>query len=125
MSPKIKILYVDDEDINLMLFDINFSKKHEVYTALNGSLALEVLDKHPDITIVISDMRMPQMTGLEFIAIAKKKYPRKKFYILTGFSITEEIQTALDKQLIIKYFQKPFNYNEIENAIYEAVDDKE
>ena len=119
MSNKEKIIYVDDEEVNVMLFEINFSVNFEVYTGYSGFQGLELLDKHPDVKIVISDMKMPGMSGIEFIKIAKEKYPEKRFYILTGFEITEEIQNALKSGLIQKYFRKPFKMKEIENAINE------
>ena len=118
---KTKILYVDDEAINLMLFKINLQKKYEVLTAENGMNGLEVLSVDKDISIVFSDMRMPEMNGIEFISKAKELYPEINFYILTGFEITSEISKALDNGLIDKYFQKPFNMNlislEIENIL--------
>lgn len=120
---KFKILYVDDEAINLMLFKINLQKKYEVLTADNGMNALEILSVEKDISIVFSDMRMPEMNGIEFITRAKELYPEINFYILTGFEITTEISKALDNGLIDKYFQKPFNINlislEIENILSE------
>lgn len=118
---KTKILYVDDEAINLMLFKINLQKKYEVLTAENGMNGLEVLSVDKDISIVFSDMRMPEMNGIEFISNAKELYPEINFYILTGFEITSEISKALDNGMIDKYFQKPFNMNlislEIENIL--------
>jgi len=60
---------------------------------------------------------MPIMTGIEFIKKAKEKYSTIKFYILTGYDITDEIRVALESKLILKYFRKPFNFNEIDNAI--------
>lgn len=117
MSNKTKILYVDDEDINVMLFKINFSVNFEVLTGSSGFDGLELLDKNSDVKIIISDMKMPEMNGVEFITKAKEKFPDKKFYILTGFEITEEIQSALDSGLIQEYFQKPFNMKEIESSI--------
>lgn len=119
MSKKVKIIYVDDEEVNVMLFEINFSVNFEVYSGSSGFEGLELLDKHPDVKVIISDMKMPKMTGIEFIKIAKEKYPEKKYYILTGFEITEEIQDALQSGLIQKYFRKPFDIQEIENSIIE------
>ncbi len=114
---KSKVLYVDDEPINLKLFELNFNKKYEVITANNASEGLDLLEKKADIIIVISDMKMPEMNGIEFIRNAKFKYPDKKFFILTGYEITSEIQSALDEGLILKYFSKPFNFKEIDGAI--------
>lgn len=125
MDTKAKILYVDDEAINLQLFEINFRKKYNVLTAADGINGLEILDQHQDITIVVSDMRMPKMNGMEFIKQAKAKYPDKHYFILTGFEITEEIQNALQDGLILKYFRKPFNITEIDSAIQDALTMKE
>jgi YesN/AraC family two-component response regulator len=58
-------------------------------------------------------MKMPKMNGIEFIKKAKEKYSAVKFYILTGFEITEEIQHALVNGLIMKYFRKPYDLNDI------------
>ncbi|MGY5353708.1 response regulator [Wenyingzhuangia sp. IMCC45467] len=120
---KKKILYVDDEEINLLLFEINFKELYTVITAKNGFEGLEVLDKNTDTLIVISDMRMPGMDGIEFIKKAKAKYPDKKFYILTGFEIIEPIREALDTKLILEYFKKPFEIKKIHAKIAEALND--
>ena len=90
-SNKKTILYVDDEQINLRLFDINFSKKYKVLVAQDGNNGLEVLEKNPDIDIIVSDMKMPLMDGIQFIRKAKDSHPEKQYYILTGFEITKEI----------------------------------
>jgi YesN/AraC family two-component response regulator len=121
MNQTPKILYVDDEPINLQLFEINFRKKYRIITAENGPEGLEKLEENPDTVIIISDMRMPYMSGLEFIIKAKEKYPDKKFYILSGFEITPEIRAALDSGLILKYFNKPFNIEEIDASIVEII----
>jgi response regulator RpfG family c-di-GMP phosphodiesterase len=121
MSSKAKILYVDDEHLNLQLFEINFSKKYEVYIASTGFEGLDLLDKHPDILVIVSDMKMPEMNGIEFVTKARAKFPTKKYYILTGFEISPEIQAALDSGLILKYFKKPLNVKEIHSVIDEAI----
>lgn len=121
MYTNIKVLYVDDEPINLMLFTANFKNKFRVITAESGLIGIQRLKDSPDITIVISDMKMPGMNGLEFIRLAKLDFPNIPFYILTGFDITDEISEAIDKRLIHKYFRKPFNIKEIELSILEAI----
>jgi len=120
MREKIKILYVDDEPINLMLFEHTFQAKYETKIASSGWDGLEELHNDSGIKIVISDMRMPGMNGLEFITQAKEMYPHILFYILTGYDISEEIAAALKDGLIHKYFQKPFKMVEIDKAISEA-----
>ena len=117
MSNKFKILYVDDEEINLLIFKINLSKKYYVVTAENGSQGLKFLESNPDISVVISDMKMPQMNGIEFIRKAREKHPHIKYFILTGFEVTAEINEALSAGLIKKCFRKPFNLNEVDSVI--------
>lgn len=121
MNNKAQILYIDDETINLELFIYNFEDNYNVITACSGEKGLKYLRKYPDIKIVISDMKMPNMNGLEFISKAKETYSDKKYFILTGFNITTEIKWALENQLILKYFRKPFNINEIKTAIDEVI----
>jgi two-component system, response regulator, stage 0 sporulation protein F len=122
MEKSITLLYVDDEAINLKLFEINFSKKFNVVTAPSGYDALEKLKESPSISVVISDMRMPGMNGIDFIKLAKDYRENMICFILSGYDVTEEISRAYSERLIDKYFQKPFNMRDIEASIREAVD---
>lgn len=121
MDNKTKILYVDDEETNLLLFEANFCNNYNVLIADNPVSGLETLEKYMDIEVVISDMRMPGINGIEFITKAKERFPDKYYYILTGYDITAEIQDAIEKGLIKKYFSKPFDINVIEASIGEVV----
>ncbi|MEN8120683.1 MAG: response regulator [Bacteroidota bacterium] len=121
MEKKVNILYVDDEVLNLELFALVFKKKFNVITAESGAEGLEKLKENNDICIVISDMRMPGMNGIEFINNAKKEFKNIIYFILTGFEITEEISDALNQKLINQYFKKPFNSKEIESTINEVL----
>jgi response regulator RpfG family c-di-GMP phosphodiesterase len=107
------ILYVDDETINLRLFSLNLKKNYNILTASSPYEGIEILKNTPIIKIVVSDMRMPGMNGLEFIKAAQIKRPDIKYFILTGFDITNEISEAINANLIMKYFNKPFKVEEI------------
>ena len=117
MYERIKILYVDDEPINLLLFKCMFENKYDVETAESGMKGLEILDNNPAIRVVITDMRMPHMNGIQFISKAKVLHPEIYFYMLSGYEITAEIQESLSNGLILKYFQKPFKMEEIDFTI--------
>ncbi len=119
------LLYVDDEPINLKLFAINFKNKFHVLSASSGFEGLSLLKSTPETRIVISDMKMPGMNGIEFIRKAKKDFPEAIYFILTGFDITEDIADALNERIILKYFRKPFNIKEIELSIQEALSKNE
>jgi two-component system response regulator (stage 0 sporulation protein F) len=118
----ITILYVDDEQVNLRIFEINFRKRYNVITAVSGEQGLEKLEENGDIIVVVSDMKMPGMNGIEFIKKAREKYTHVVYFILTGFDITIEIADALNENIIQKYFRKPFNLKEISEAIDNAID---
>lgn len=124
MNNKSKLLYVDDEALNLYIFEFNFRKSYDVITCISGYEGLMLLRTDPGIEIVISDMSMPGMNGIEFIKKAKAEFPDISFFILTGYDITEDIQKALDEGLIYKYFRKPLNAREILKAIENAYTNK-
>lgn len=113
MKKNISILYVDDEKINLDLFKIVFRSLFNIKIAESAMHGIEILNTDPGINVVISDMKMPGMNGIEFIKEARKKFKNVAYYILTGYEITDEIKNALENRLINKYFKKPFNKNEL------------
>lgn len=116
-AEKVKVLYVDDEPINIMLFENLLRKKYKVISASSGEEAMQALARHKDVRAVVSDMNMPGMTGLEFASEAKKVYSAIHFFILTGYEVTPEITSAIDAGVILKYFKKPFNTKEIDESI--------
>jgi Response regulator containing CheY-like receiver domain and AraC-type DNA-binding domain len=117
----IKILYVDDEPINLRLFQLTYDKTFDVYTAISGQEGLTILEQNNDIEVVISDFRMPVMNGLQFILEAYKKSDKISYYILSGYEQTEEIGIAIKNKIIKKYFMKPFIKSMLENEIKSSV----
>lgn len=117
----ITILYVDDEETNLFLLRVTFESKYKVLTALSGEGGLQKLEENKDdIIVVISDMSMPGMNGVEFINQAKERYDKISYFILTGYDYNDQIDEALKKNVIQKFFTKPFNAAQIEDAIEEA-----
>jgi two-component system response regulator (stage 0 sporulation protein F) len=122
MSNKPKILYVDDEEINRHLFKINLSKDYSVLTASNGAEGLDILKSNQEIKLVVSDMKMSVMNGMDFIKEAKKLYPNLPFFLLTGFDITPQINEAINSQLIHAHLKKPFNIDEIKSAFHKVLD---
>lgn len=121
MNEKITLLYVDDEPINLMLFEASFKGKYKVITAKSASEGLDRLNAHPEIRVVVSDMKMPEMNGVQFIEHAKKMYDTLAYFILTGYDITDEIANALDAKMISKYFHKPLKIGDLEDAIKDVL----
>lgn len=117
----ITILYVDDEEINVFLFERAFNNLYNVVTANSGEEGLKALEKHSEeIIVVISDMRMPGMDGITFIRKAREKYKYISYYILTAFSHSEEINAAIEEKIINEFFTKPFNLETIKNVVDKA-----
>lgn len=118
---KPKILYVDDEHINVLLFSANFEKKYNVLTAYDGKSGLDLIAEHKDIKLVFSDMKMPLMNGLEFINKAKEISPDVHCYILTGFNVSSEIMEAIKRGEVRRYFQKPLMMKQISAEIEDVI----
>lgn len=120
MSEKIKILYVDDEEQNLVSFRANFRKIYDVYTAISAEEAF-VLLKDVHIPIIISDQRMPQMTGVEFLEQTVKLYPDCIRLLITGQADIEVVIEAINRGQISKYIQKPWDWDKLSIAIDNCV----
>lgn len=116
---KNKVLYVDDEYVNLQLFKFNFQKDFHLYLASSGKEALSILEKE-DIKVVISDLKMPEMNGIELIKHIKTGFPNKNCIMLSAYYISEAIDMGLDESLISKYFVKPWNKAELIDYLNEV-----
>ncbi|MCE1188645.1 MAG: response regulator [Ignavibacteria bacterium] len=121
MEKNITVLYVDDEPVNLEIFEFYMRRRFNLFLAESGARGLEILEREKDISIVLSDMKMPGMNGLEFITAASHKRPELPFFILTGYDITPQIAQAIQAGLVKRYYSKPYQMKEIEAGIREAV----
>ena len=120
----ITLLYVDDEELNHFIFEKTFEEKYDIITAQSGANGLDLLKQYADkIVVVISDMRMPEMSGVEFVAQARKKYDNIAYFILSGFEYDQEIEMALDQRIVSGFFTKPMDAAKIDRAILDAVGD--
>ena len=117
-----KLLYVDDEDINLLLFRITFSKLFEVVTAESGRIALEYLESHKNVSLVISDWNMPIMNGLELIKKIKELNPTMPCVMISGYGKNSEIEQAINDKIIIDYVTKPFEKDFLHTLINNTLD---
>jgi len=115
------ILYVDDEAINLELLQLTFMDDFDVITAESAEEGLRLLSINQDIHVIISDLKMPVMNGLDFIKEIKKRYQGKTCMLLTGFMESDVILEGFNKELIFRYIMKPWKKVELEQAIRDAL----
>ena len=120
-NDKISILYVDDEENNLISFKATFRLKYKVFTALSGSDAIKILGTNL-IHVIITDQRMPNMTGVEFLEKIIEDFPDPIRILLTGFTDMNAIVDAINKGKIFHYLTKPWNEEELDKTIERAYD---
>jgi response regulator RpfG family c-di-GMP phosphodiesterase len=116
---KINVLYIDDEENNLISFKATFRIKYNVHTAISGEAAKKVLETHP-IDIIITDQRMPAMTGVEFLESILDEYPEPMRILLTGYADMNAVIDAVNKGKIFHYLSKPWNEEELDMTIKRA-----
>ncbi|MDB5117586.1 MAG: hupR [Mucilaginibacter sp.] len=118
---KISVLYVDDEENNLFSFKAAFRIKYQVYTAISGDVALKMMEDKP-VEIIITDQRMPNMTGVEFLEKVIEKFPDPMRILLTGYADMGAVVDAINKGKIFHYLTKPWNEEELDMTITRAYD---
>jgi len=116
---KIAVLYVDDEVNNLIGFKANFRKDYVVHVAESAEDAMNILNTNP-IQVIITDQRMPRMTGVEFLESVLKTHPNPIRMLLTGYSDIQTVIEAINKGQVYKYIMKPFDEAEMRVAINNA-----
>lgn len=120
---KYSILYVDDEPVNLRIFQHAFKRDYNVYTALNGFDALEILnDKKVD--LIITDQQMPRMSGVDLLAKIVPKHPSIVRMIMTGFSDIGAIIRAVNEFGLDKYLVKPWDRDQLKVEFDKALEKK-
>ncbi len=115
------ILFLDDEDLNLFLFKTAHEEKYDIITTSTPNEALETLRHNHSIKLVISDYRMAEMNGVDFVKLAKTNHPEKAYFLLTAFGDTDEIADAIDSKFLDGYFEKPMNREEIRKSLDRAL----
>jgi len=120
-AEKITVLYVDDEENNLFSFKATFRIKYNVYTAISGDEALKILETKK-VHIIITDQRMPEMTGVEFLEKVLEKYVDPMRILLTGYADMGAVVDAVNKGKIFHYLAKPWNEEELDLTINRAYD---
>ncbi|WP_316833677.1 response regulator [Pedobacter nutrimenti] len=121
MSPdtSINVLYIDDEIHNLNSFKAGFRRLFNVFTAESAAEGLKVLQSE-DIHVIITDQRMPVMTGIEFLESIIPDYPDPIRILLTGYADINAVIDAINKGQVYRYIQKPWMEDDLRIHIIKA-----
>jgi DNA-binding NtrC family response regulator len=115
------VLYVDDEINNLNSFKAAFRRDFDIYTAQSAREGRKILDSY-EIGVIITDQRMPGMTGIEFLESILTIYPDTIRILLTGFSDMNAVMDAINRGQVYKYLVKPWQNDELRLYIQNALE---
>jgi signal transduction histidine kinase len=118
------LLIIDDEPEIVKALTRQFRRKYKVFSTSNAREAFDILERE-HIQVVVSDQRMPGMSGVEFFSRIKTKYPDALKLILTGYSDIEAVIGAINEGQIFRYVTKPWNPEELNVIVKEAFEKHE
>jgi signal transduction histidine kinase len=118
---KYTILYVDDEESNLRIFKNTFRREYNILTATSGAEGLEILEKE-HVDLILTDQRMPGMTGVDFLKNAIKKHPELNRILVTAYTDYEILREAVNEVKIFQYIEKPWDQDDIKGTIDNALE---
>ncbi|MBD2175336.1 response regulator [Pseudanabaena sp. FACHB-1998] len=121
-AKKNKLLIVDDEVDNLDLLHRIFHREYQILKAKNGFEGLEILEQEPDIGVIVSDQRMPMMSGTEFLSQVAEKYPDTLRIILTAHTDIRGLVDAINESKVFKYITKPYQVEELRQVVKQATE---
>ncbi len=119
---KLKLMVVDDELDNLDLLYRTFRRDFQVFKANQARSAFEVLNKEGEMAVIISDQRMPEMNGTEFLSRTVERFPDTIRILLTGFTDVEDLVDAINSGQVFKYITKPWNPDNLRAVVQQAAD---
>jgi response regulator RpfG family c-di-GMP phosphodiesterase len=118
-SPTPRILVVDDEQDNLDLLYRTFRKEFAVFRADSGVRALEIPSQEGEMEAIISDQRMSEMKGTEFLSRTVSDFPDRMRIILTGYTDINDLIDAINSGQVHKYINKPWELEQLKLVVLE------
>ncbi len=123
MNEPIKVLCVDDErNVLRSLKRLFLDEDYQILTALSGKEGLQTLEREQPVQIVVSDYRMPEMNGVDFLHEVCRRWPETVRIVLSGYADTAAIVSAINEGQIYKFIPKPWNDCELKVTIDKAID---
>jgi two-component system NtrC family sensor kinase len=115
------VIYVDDERPNRIVFEQSLGSQFNIRAVAGGREALEVLAE-TEVAVIVTDMRMPEMSGEQLLGIVKDKWPSTIRMVLTAYSDIEPILEAINKGLVARYIVKPWEREELIQVLRWAIE---
>lgn len=119
---KLKLMVVDDEPDNLDLLYRTFRREFDVVKAESAIAALQILDQQGEMAIIISDQRMPEMLGTEFLSKTVERFPDTIRIVLTGYTDVEDLVEAINAGKVFKYITKPWSLDNLKGVVAQAAE---
>ncbi len=116
---KISVLYLDDEEHNLTSFKAAFRRDYNVFVTTEAGEAVQILSEN-EVHVVISDQKMPNLSGVEFFELIIPDFPDPVRMLLTGYADIEAVIDAINKGQVYRYIAKPWNEQELKMTIENA-----
>jgi signal transduction histidine kinase len=114
-------MYVDDLQTNLILFQATFENDYHIILAESATKALEIL-KEQEVQVLVTDQRMPEMTGTDLLEVVSREYPEIRRFLLTAFTDFETVVEAVNKGHIHGYINKPLQAEEVRLSINNSLE---
>ena len=121
-TAKLRLMIVDDEPDNLDLLYRTFRREFEVVKAESAIAALKILDERGEMGIIISDQRMPEMLGTEFLSKTVERFPDTIRIVLTGYTDVEDLVEAINSGKVFKYITKPWYPEQLKAVVQQAAE---
>jgi response regulator RpfG family c-di-GMP phosphodiesterase len=115
----INVLYIDDEPHNLTAFKASFRRSFNVFIAESAEEGRKILEEN-EIQVILSDQRMPKMTGIEFFESILETFPSPIRILITGYTDINAVVDAINRGQVYKYLTKPWNESEVKIFIEKA-----
>ncbi|RKR83651.1 response regulator receiver domain-containing protein [Mucilaginibacter gracilis] len=115
------VLYIDDEIHNLNSFKAAFRRDFNIHVAQSARDGRKILEQN-EIAVIVTDQRMPVMTGIEFLESIIPVYPDTIRILLTGFSDINAVMDAINRGQVYKYLVKPWADEELKMYIQNAIE---
>lgn len=116
-----KVLFVDDEESNLLVYEAVCGDDFEVMTAASGAAALELMRAH-EVAVVVTDQRMPQMSGVELLERVHAEFPEAVRILITAYSDAHAAIDAINRGRVRRYLRKPWEPSELKAEVMDGIE---